>query len=346
MLAAYYASGTYRADHGPAALYFVGEDRMVRPTDPEYEPTLDRVAHFRAECIVHDLRLTEGARVLEVGCGDGRLLAALESLRMDVAGIEPDEAEAAKATARGLRKVQVGTLEEFTIVRNSFDVVVAVHVLEHFPSPRAALAHMRLLLKPGGAIWLEVPNVHQPIGPLEGNHWQAVHLYDFSPPTLIALLVRAGLSSCAFAETGAALQAYAYNLDAGPRPYLSHGGLGGEWVAQYLAEYAARHEPDTALAELAKPAATEAARMEREILRSLQPEIKLLIDANVASEELSRRLAEALYSEAFDGLSRFSDGDSWVNGFGTGYALALQRCARLFTHHANAMVLASQEREG
>jgi hypothetical protein len=269
-----------------------------------------------ADMISHDLALQPGATIATVSQGAEPLLAEMER--------------------RGFGSPTDGP---------HVDVVIGIGWLQQQSDPLDSLAFVRSVLKPGGAVWLEVPNVHQPEGPLEAHFWRADDVYAFSPPTLVSMLVRAGFSGSVFAEVGGALQAIGFDLGASPRDYLPHGALGGEWVAQYLAAHAARHEPDSALAQLAGPAASESARREREILRSLQPEVERLVSAYAAGEELMRRTAEKLYEEAFTGLAT-GDDDGWVTGYRTGEALALQRCARILTHAANAMVLASQERSG
>jgi SAM-dependent methyltransferase len=44
-----------------------------------------------------------------------------------------------------------------------------LHVLEHLHDPLGALVKIRDWLVPGGRLYIEVPNVYQPYGSLEGN---------------------------------------------------------------------------------------------------------------------------------------------------------------------------------
>ena len=75
-------------------------------------------------------RLIRGKRVLDVGCGDGRLTLGLAPLAASVRGIEPDpEAiSAARENARkaGARNVQfdAGAAQQLPYIDGAFDVVI------------------------------------------------------------------------------------------------------------------------------------------------------------------------------------------------------------------------------
>lgn len=85
----------------------------------------------------------EGARVLDVGCGDGGLLALLARERNTRgSGLERNPALVRACVARGLSVAQGDAdrdLEAFP--SNTFDVVIFCHTLQHLHDPRAALKH-------------------------------------------------------------------------------------------------------------------------------------------------------------------------------------------------------------
>jgi 2-polyprenyl-3-methyl-5-hydroxy-6-metoxy-1,4-benzoquinol methylase len=74
-----------------------------------------------------------------------------------------------------------------------FDVVLLVHVIEHFNHPRRELRRIASLLKPGGRLYVECPNAEAPhTAPAKMFHF--AHVYNFTNPTLEMLAARSGLS--------------------------------------------------------------------------------------------------------------------------------------------------------
>jgi len=72
-------------------------------------------------------------------------------------------------------------------------------VIEHVFEPVAVLARVRSLLKPGGIVLLETPNILRPkIGPR--RLFSLPHNYYFSPRTLALALTKAGFSVTAVRE--------------------------------------------------------------------------------------------------------------------------------------------------
>jgi len=184
-----------------------------------------------------DLQRLPSARVLEVGCRDGALLARLkERCGAEVWGVEPSQKESAVARERGVACF-CGTLEQLTPPAGPFDVVMLFHVLEHVPDPLAALRRIRALLAPKGALVLEVPNLHRPYGSLEDNFFQSAHLFTFSPDTLHWLLLRAGFSSLLSARE----VLFAVARPAPPAQPDFAQGAGAEWVLRHLAAYRRWH---------------------------------------------------------------------------------------------------------
>jgi SAM-dependent methyltransferase len=83
------------------------------------------------------------SRVLEVGCGDGRLALALDDLDYRVVAIDPAAPEEAL--------FQAVSLEEFTDT-GRFDAVVASRALHHIPDLAGALSKLHRLLVPEGRL--------------------------------------------------------------------------------------------------------------------------------------------------------------------------------------------------
>jgi 2-polyprenyl-3-methyl-5-hydroxy-6-metoxy-1,4-benzoquinol methylase len=103
-------------------------------------------------------RLAPKGRLLDFACGSGAFFELAQKRGWDAHGLEIGKWAAQAAESRGLKKLHVGTLESVGFEPASFDVVYAAQVLEHLPTPRLELGHLRELLKPNGILYVDVPN--------------------------------------------------------------------------------------------------------------------------------------------------------------------------------------------
>jgi SAM-dependent methyltransferase len=124
----YYKSGAYRDEH---------------PSKPELEEN-------RAERIITTLDRfkIKPKRVLDVGCGRGKLLQYLEVFfYAKVLGLELDP--------------EIAEIDEMVYskddVEGEFDLITCIHVMEHMPNPPEELKWMLSKLSPDGTIFLEIP---------------------------------------------------------------------------------------------------------------------------------------------------------------------------------------------
>lgn len=102
----------------------------------------------------------EGTSVLEAGCGVGAqtvtLAARNPTARITAVDISPASLEQARerVAAAGCGNVtfRQGDIFDLPFAPGSFDEVFVCFVLEHLPDPIRALASLKKLLKPGGAM--------------------------------------------------------------------------------------------------------------------------------------------------------------------------------------------------
>ena len=87
-------------------------------------------------------------RVLEVGCGEGFLLAALTAT--ETAAVDLSIAAVKKARERVNSAYALALAERLPFPSGSFDLVISVGVMEHFLDDNAATTEIRRVLKPGG----------------------------------------------------------------------------------------------------------------------------------------------------------------------------------------------------
>ncbi len=134
-------------------------------------------------------------RYLDVGCGSGAALGVARALGWRTAGIEVDAAAAEKAR-RFADELHAGDVLTAPVAPGRFDVVTAMHVLEHVPDPVGMLRRMLEWLAPGGLLIVEVPNAGGLGARLFGRAWSGLelprHLSHFTPESLGRAVERAG----------------------------------------------------------------------------------------------------------------------------------------------------------
>lgn len=107
--------------------------------------------------------LAENAPVLDLGCGRGELLLMLREAGVEASGIEADPALVAAARRRGLAVTAGDVLGDLSAMPDgTLGAATAIHLVEHLPLARlpGLLAQIRRLLRPGGVLVLELPDVH------------------------------------------------------------------------------------------------------------------------------------------------------------------------------------------
>ncbi len=125
---------------------------------------------------------------LDVGCGQGELVQFLAVQGMDAEGIETSERYASDCRARGLN-VHTGLSCDLEPRTKRYDLVSVLHVLEHLNEPMQVVQNLRTLTRPGGLIYVELPN--------ELEAWRSrVKRLLGRPASPPALRLRAGHRQC------------------------------------------------------------------------------------------------------------------------------------------------------
>lgn len=125
-------------------------------------------------------RLTPESRVLDVGCGEGNLIAKLPLCRAFGVDVEPQILKRGGVAAQG---------EALPYRDGTFDVVFCSEVIEHVPDPDRLVAEIRRVLKPRGSAVISTIN-HWSLRswrkgkPLTGKYHSIQHLREYRRGTL------------------------------------------------------------------------------------------------------------------------------------------------------------------
>lgn len=119
-------------------------DALVERFDSTAEPDDLRLVALRSV-----LPPLDGLRILDVGCGKGRLAVHLRDEGAEVVGLDPSAAMLGRA--KGLDRVRA-TARRLPFAWGTFDATIAVESLAHVPAEGldSVLDEMARVLRPGG----------------------------------------------------------------------------------------------------------------------------------------------------------------------------------------------------
>ncbi len=153
---------------------------------------IDTLYRLRMAPIVSAIRkyTTYDSKILDWGCGDGSFIRLLRNFGLHCFGID--------AYKKDLNDPQISstTIEKADFPDGYFDIITCFHVLEHLADPRGSIKHALRLLKIGGLIIIEVPNIDSVGFRIFKRRWQPLeiptHLNHFTPATLQKVFESAG----------------------------------------------------------------------------------------------------------------------------------------------------------
>lgn len=183
------------SDQRLAAIY--GDDYYA-PWGLDSDSSVEPMKQSTFEWILGRWPLPPGARVLDLGCATGFLLALAArkgfvpfGVDLNAAAIEECRAKVPDAT------VYAGTLADCPFPGERFDAVFMVDFLEHVRSPGAELALVRERLSPEGAVVISLPSLDTLTRRLMGLRWtqyREEHLTYFTRSGLEQLLRQTGFA--------------------------------------------------------------------------------------------------------------------------------------------------------
>jgi len=137
--------------------------------------------------------LPEPGNWLDIGCGPGFLLSQAHDRGWQCTGLDSSPFAPKFARERfGLEDVHTGLIEDVDFKGKTFDVISMQHVIEHLYEPVPTMREIIKLLKPGGILYLETPDICSGSALRDGADWPHIkipeHVLYFSQQTLERLM--------------------------------------------------------------------------------------------------------------------------------------------------------------
>lgn len=176
------------------------------------------------EYVRHLPLATPGAKLLDIGCGNGSFLHIARQLGWQTWGCDKDESALKIASQSGAKVFKVA-LPNIDLPDNLFDIITLSHVIEHVHDPALTLREIHRLLKPGGSLWLATPNLDSEGAKLFRQNWLHLdsprHLCLFTPSSISALLKAEGFGVPNFKKSTLARPSFtaSYRVSIGVDPF-------------------------------------------------------------------------------------------------------------------------------
>jgi SAM-dependent methyltransferase len=141
--------------------------------------------------LIEDITGLKKGNLLDVGAGTGAFLHHMKEHGWITDGVEPDNDAISLAAKRYDLSLKPSSAL-FTLPEKYFDAITLWHVLEHVHDLNAYITQLKKLCKPGGKIFIAVPNYTSLDAEHYSSYWAAYdvprHLYHFSPASMQHLM--------------------------------------------------------------------------------------------------------------------------------------------------------------
>lgn len=151
----------------------------------------DRLYAFKVNWILSLIGTKKAPKILDYGCGEGKLVERLQKREVAIFGYEPS-AGALKITSQ--KKLPV--YNRVRQVVGGYDLIMLWHSLEHTDNPYQVVKKLKKMLSVNGKLLIAVPNADSLDARLTKGRWfhytYPLHLIHFTPKSISQMLDRVG----------------------------------------------------------------------------------------------------------------------------------------------------------
>jgi len=186
---------------------FLEDKKRTRIFYRYFSKVYDRINPFfyadhMLESVIEMASLSEGDRVLEVGCGTGFTTTGIaEKVRQkDIVAIDltPEQMEKAIEKLPNVNYIR-GDAENLPFKDNSFDASISAGSIEYWPNPQRGISEMARVTKPGGRVVVLAPR--KPDNAIVRRFAESIMLFP-STQQCVAWFRAANLEKIRLMETG------------------------------------------------------------------------------------------------------------------------------------------------
>ena len=145
------------------------------------------------------IKIEANSTVLDYGCGEAGCLFDFHSQGIKISGAEISSILVDNCQNAGLDVRQVTNPNEIPFENNAFDIVYLMQVFEHLRNPHVFMNELNRILKPGGFLFLAVPNSNSIWRNIFGKNWVSgwfvpFHLFHYNKKSISELANQHGFN--------------------------------------------------------------------------------------------------------------------------------------------------------
>jgi len=130
-------------------------------------------------------------KILDWGCGVGALVALFQKAGANIVGYDSDKAAIEVGKRLWNANISTTSSNAVDLHQDQFNLLLLSHIVEHLPNIQKSLQELIKVLKPGGIVFIEIPNSDSDTFDLKSDHES--HINFFSRQSIDIILTKLGL---------------------------------------------------------------------------------------------------------------------------------------------------------